>query len=48
MYIDRTGDYDTVVGAMGWLPMVAFVFILLLWNRGRPASGPGAFPVAGR
>lgn len=48
MYIDRTDDYDTVVGAMGWLPMVAFVTILLLWNRGRPAAGPGAFPVAAR
>lgn len=34
-YLDRTKKYDVVVGAMGWLPMVALVAVLLLWKRGR-------------
>ncbi|WP_435010007.1 MFS transporter [Tundrisphaera lichenicola] len=34
-YLDRTRNYDFVFGVMGWLPMVALVAILLLWNRGR-------------
>lgn len=36
-YLDRTHNYDLVVGAMGWLPMVALVAMLLLW-RARPAE----------
>ncbi len=32
-YLDRTHRYDVVVGAMGWLPMVALVAVLLLWRR---------------
>ena len=39
-YLDRTQNYDLVVGAMGWLPMVSLVAVLLLWNH-RRKSGAG-------
>ena len=39
-YLDRTQNYDLVVGAMGWLPMVSLVAVLLLWNL-RRKSGAG-------
>ena len=32
-YLDQTGRYDRVVGVAGWLPLVALVVVLLLWNR---------------
>ena len=32
-YLDKTGDYDLVIGCMGWLPMISLVAVLLLWNR---------------
>jgi ACS family hexuronate transporter-like MFS transporter len=34
-YLDRTKNYDLVVGAMGWLPLLALGAVLLLWNRHR-------------
>jgi ACS family hexuronate transporter-like MFS transporter len=50
-YLDRTKNYDLVVGAMGWLPMVSLVAVLLLWNLGRKrGSGldeDGSVSVAG-
>jgi ACS family hexuronate transporter-like MFS transporter len=38
-YLVRTHNYDLVVGAMGWLPMIALVAVLILW-RNRPAETP--------
>ena len=32
-YLDRTHDYDTVLGVAGWFPVVALIGILLLWKR---------------
>ena len=37
-YLDRTHDYDTVVGLVGWFPMIALVATLILWNRPSPQS----------
>ena len=37
-YLDRTKRYDLVVGAMGWMPMIALFAVLLLWHRGRGRS----------
>ena len=34
-YLDRTKRYDLVVGAMGWLPLVSLIAVLLLWDRRR-------------
>ena len=34
-YLDATHRYDVVVGAMGWLPSIALIATLLLWDRGR-------------
>ncbi len=39
-YLDKTGRYDLVVGAVGWLPMVALVTTLILW-RIRPGKSSG-------
>ena len=40
-YLDRTRRYDVVVGASGWLPLLALFAVLLLWHRGRPPKdGP--------
>jgi ACS family hexuronate transporter-like MFS transporter len=33
-YVKRTGSYDLGIGLVGWAPMVAFVILMLLWNRG--------------
>jgi MFS family permease len=30
--IDRTGSFDLGLAVDGWLPMVAFLFLLLFWN----------------
>jgi MFS transporter, ACS family, hexuronate transporter len=37
-YLDRTNSYELALGAVGWLPMIALVVTLLLWNRGRARS----------
>ncbi|HEY5313728.1 MAG TPA: MFS transporter [Pirellulales bacterium] len=44
-YLDQTGDYDMVFGAMGWLPMLAMLAVLFFW-RSRPTEVPdaGALP----
>ncbi len=34
-YLDATHRYDVVIGAVGWLPMVALFAVLLLWGRDR-------------
>lgn len=39
-YLDRTHDYDTVVGLVGWFPMIALVATLILWDRPSPGSVP--------
>ncbi len=31
-YLDRTHDYNTILGLAGWFPMIALVTTLLLWN----------------
>ncbi len=35
-YLDQTHNYDRVIGASGWLPMIALVAVLLLWHRRQP------------
>jgi ACS family hexuronate transporter-like MFS transporter len=35
-YLDKTKQYNLVVGVSGWLPLVALVAVLWLWNRDRP------------
>ena len=30
--IDRTGSFDLGLAVDGWLPLVAFLFLLLFWN----------------
>jgi MFS transporter, ACS family, hexuronate transporter len=37
-YLDRTGRYDVVIGAMGWLPMISLFAVLLLWDHRRRAG----------
>jgi ACS family hexuronate transporter-like MFS transporter len=37
-YLDKTKQYDLVVGVMGWMPMIALFAVLLLWHRGRPRA----------
>ena len=32
-YLDRTHDYDLVVGISGWFPLIGLVAVLLLWGR---------------
>jgi ACS family hexuronate transporter-like MFS transporter len=39
-YLDRTRSYDLVIGISGWLPTVALVVVLLLWNRGAGRKKP--------
>jgi ACS family hexuronate transporter-like MFS transporter len=34
-YLDRTGNYNLVVGAIGWLPLISLFPVLLLWDRHR-------------
>ncbi len=34
-YLDETKDYNLALGLVGWMPMIALVAVLLLWNRGR-------------
>ena len=34
-YLDQTKRYDLVVGVAGWLPLIALVAVLLLWDRRR-------------
>jgi MFS transporter, ACS family, hexuronate transporter len=34
-YLDLTKRYDVVVGAAGWLPLIALIAVLLLWDRRR-------------
>ncbi len=33
-YIDRTGSYDLGFGLVGWLPLIALLALVLLWNTG--------------
>ena len=37
-YLDKTKRYDLVVGLAGWLPLVALVAVLWLWDRRRTAE----------
>jgi len=30
--VDRTGSFDLGLALVGWLPLIAFVFLLLFWN----------------
>ncbi len=34
-YLDEYKRYDLVIGAMGWLPLISLVAVLLLWDRHR-------------
>jgi len=39
--IDRTGSFDLGLALVGWMPLVAFVFLWLFWNQpGATASEP--------
>jgi ACS family hexuronate transporter-like MFS transporter len=42
-YLDETGNYDVAVGAMGWLPMISLVALVILW---RPEKSHGTGPAA--
>ncbi len=38
-YLDRTKSYNLVVGAMGWLPLVALVAVMALWKPREARAG---------
>ncbi len=41
-YLDQTKNYNLVIGAMGWLPMLSLAVVLGLWNlEPRRRDGPG-------
>jgi ACS family hexuronate transporter-like MFS transporter len=35
--IERTGSFDLGLALVGWMPIVAFVFLWLFWDRPRAA-----------
>ena len=39
-YLDRTHDYEVVLGLAGWFPMLALLAILLLWDRPATITKP--------
>ena len=44
--IDRTGSFDLGLALVGWMPIIAFVFLWLFWDRPRPNAGE--VPMVGR
>lgn len=38
--VDRSGSFDLGIAAAGCLPLVAFVVLWAMWNRGGEVSGP--------
>lgn len=38
--VDQTGSFDLGIALAGWLPLIAFVFLALFWNR--PSRGPSS------
>ena len=43
-YLDRTHDYNSILGLAGWFPMIALITTLWLWNRGSPPTDPTPAP----
>lgn len=43
-YLDQTNNYELAIGVMGWLPMLALVSVLVLWNRGAGQAVPASEP----
>jgi hypothetical protein len=37
-YVKNTGSYNLGIGLVGWAPLLSFVVLILLWNRGRERS----------
>ncbi len=33
--VDQTGSFDLGIALVGWLPLIAFVFLWLFWNEPR-------------
>jgi len=39
-YLDRTHDYNTVLGLAGWFPVLGLIAILTLWTKNPSESNP--------
>lgn len=37
--VDQTGSFDLGLALVGWLPLIAFVFLWLFWNRSERKAG---------